>query len=428
MPNDKNSEYEKHIAEQGGEYIIKESKYENVAAKILCILAAVVLWFYVVISDTSVDERIFNGISIDLRNLDAIEDTLGLSVISGYDNTIDLTVSGTKGEIGRITADDISVYVDLKDITAPGEYSLEVKTKLPAGVSTSSMSVNYVSIYVDKRTTLSVPVKVTPIFSIDSNYTLGTPQLSVESVNVSGPSDELSQIECARVTIDLGKVTKSISSTGKLELIDKSGAVITNPYVKLQTTDVSVYYPVYTYKDVPLSVSYKYNYYNASNVNVSINPSAITVKGEPDMLDKLTSVSVTQLDEKKIIGDTSQNVTITLPDGLENLSGTNTATVTVTHRGTETRDIVVSNISVSNPNGLDYKLDTASMTVKFRGSPSKLQMLSQSNITANVDLGYLPNTAGTVEVPVTFTIAEALSASVYEIGDYKLNVIISNSN
>ena len=52
-------------------------------------------------------------------------------------------------------------------------------------------------------------------------------------------------------------------------------------------------------------------------------------------------------------------------------------------------------------------------------------MLSQSNITANFDISYLTNSSGTVEVPVTFTIADALSASVYEIGEYKVNVTIS---
>lgn len=425
MPNEKNSEYEKHVAEQGGEYLIKESKSENVIAKILCVLAAIVLWFYVVITDTATDERTFTGIAVSLRNLDAIEETLGLSVISGYNATIDITVGGTKSELGRITADDIKAYVDLKDIAAAGEYPLEVKTTLPGGITASSMSVNYINVYVDKRTTVSVPVKVIPNYTMESNYSLGTPQISSETVNVSGPAEELAEIDYARVTLDLGRVTKSMSSTGTLELVDNTGAVITNPYIKLQTSEVNVYYPVYTFKEVPLSVSYKYNYYNASNVTITISPSTITIKGDPDALDKISSVSVTQLDEKKITGDITQTAAITLPDGIENVSGVSAASVSVVHKGTETRDLVVSNIVVTNPNNLNYSLDTASLTVRFRGAYSKLQMLSQSNITANVDISYLTNSSGTVEVPVTFTIADALSASVYEIGEYKVNVTIS---
>lgn len=425
LPNDNNSEYEKHVAEQGGEYLIKESKYGDLIAKVLCVLAAIVLWFYVVITDTVTDERTFSGVAVSLKNLDIIEETLGLSVITGYNATIDITVGGTKSELGRVQADDIKAYVDLKDIAAPGEYTLEVKTSLPGGISASSMSVNYINVYVDKRTTVSVPVKVMTNYTMESNYTLGTPQVSSETVNVSGPAEELAEIDCARVTLDLGRITKSMSSTGTLELIDKSGAVITNPYIKLQTTEVSVYCPVYTYKEVPLTVSYKYNYYNASNVAITINPAAITIKGDPDALDRINSVSLTQLDEKKIAGDLTQTATIVLPDGIENVSGVSTATVSIVHKGTETRDLVVSNIVVTNPNNLNYSLDTASLTVKFRGAYSKLQMLSQSNIVANIDISYLTNSSGTVEVPVTFTIADALSASVYEIGEYKINVTIT---
>ena len=211
MPNDNNSEYEKHVAEQGGEYLIKESKYGDLIAKVLCVLAAIVLWFYVVITDTVTDERTFSGVAVSLKNLDIIEETLGLSVITGYNATIDITVGGTKSELGRVQADDIKAYVDLKDIAAPGEYTLEVKTSLPGGISVSSMSVNYINVYVDKRTTVSVPVKVMTNYTMESNYTLGTPQVSSETVNVSGPAEELAEIDCARVTLDLGRITKSMS-------------------------------------------------------------------------------------------------------------------------------------------------------------------------------------------------------------------------
>lgn len=425
MLNENNSEYEKHVAEQGGEYLIRQNRRENVIAKILCVLAAIVLWFYVVATDTVTDERTFSGVSVTLRNLDAIEDALGLSVISGYNATVDITVGGTKSELGRITAEDIKAYVDLKTIASAGEYSLEVNTSLPSGITVSSMSVNYINVYVDKRTTISVPVKALETHTMESNYTLGAPVLSFDTVNVSGPAEELDEIDHARVMLDLGRVTKSMSSTGTLELVDKSGAVISNPYVRLQTTEVNVFYPVYTYKEVPLIVSYKYNYYNASNVSVTVMPSTILVKGEPDTLDKLDSITLTQLDEKKITGDTTQTVTIQLPDGIESGDDISTASVQITHKGTETRSLVVTNLSISNPNDLNYELASSSITVTFRGTYSKLMLLGSSNVTANIDLGYLTNSSGTVEVPVTFTLSDALSGSVYELGEYTMGVTIT---
>ena len=50
-----------------GDYQVKESRNEKLIAKILCVLAAIILWFYVVMTDTTTDEKVFSGISVDIR-------------------------------------------------------------------------------------------------------------------------------------------------------------------------------------------------------------------------------------------------------------------------------------------------------------------------------------------------------------------------
>ena len=70
---------------------------------------------------------------------------------------------------------------------------------------------------------------------------------------------------------------------------------------------------------------------------------------------------------------------IMLPDGVENLSGTTTATVTITQIGTTTKKLNVTDINVVNPNGLEYTLERNSLTVTFRGTKTMLDMLSSRN-------------------------------------------------
>lgn len=427
MLNNKNTtdEYEKHIAENSGDYsVLPNDKYRSIIAKIVCVLAAVVLWFYVVITDTTIEEKTFNGITVTIRNVDRIEQTLGLSVINGYDRMVDVTVSGARSDINNITAEDITVYVDADEISSSGEYQLPVRSSLPDGIKLKELSANFITVYMDRRTSITVPIKVTTVQTIDSNYTMGTPEPNIESVNVTGPSEELENIDYAEVSLDLGRVTKSLRSTGRLVLIDKSGNKIDNPYIKLQTTDVNVKIPVYAQKEVPLAVEYKYGYFNDSNVKVTIDPVSITVKGDPEDIDSLDRIILMQIDEKKITGDSVQTSAIMLPSTIENISGVTSATVKITHKGTETREIVVSGITVLNPNNLSYTLEDQSINVRFRGTKSLLALLNSSNVTATIDLGYLTTTAGKVSVPVTISVASALSDSVYEIGEYKMNVQI----
>ena len=407
-----------------GDYQVKESRNEKLIAKILCVLAAIILWFYVVMTDTTTDEKVFSGISVDIRGRDRIEDTLGLTIISGYDLTVDVTVKGPRADINRLTVDDVKAYIDMKTVDGAGEYTLPIRTSLPNGITAGALSANYMTVYVDKRTTISVPVKIVTSQVIEADFTMGTPEPSIETVNVSGPEEVLQTIDHAEASFDLGRVSKTLISTGKLTLVDANGNEINDPYVRLQTAEVTVRFPVYVYRDFELKVDTKYGYYDSTNSRISISPASIQVRGDPDVISSMDSISLGQIDEKKITGDETKNMAIMLPDGVENLSGTTTATVTITQIGTTTKKLNVTDINVVNPNGLEYTLERNSMTVTFRGTKTMLDMLSSRNVSLTLDLGYLNKTAGTVSVPVTVNVQSTLSGKVYEIGDYSMNVTI----
>lgn len=407
-----------------GDYQVKESRNEKLIAKILCVLAAIILWFYVVMTDTTTDEKAFSGISVDIRGRDRIEDTLGLTIISGYDLTVDVTVKGPRADINRLTVDDVKAYIDMKTVDGAGEYTLPIRTSLPNGITAGALSANYMTVYVDKRTTISVPVKIVTSQVIEADFTMGTPEPSIETVNVSGPEEVLQTIDHAEASFDLGRVSKTLISTGKLTLVDANGNEINDPYVRLQTAEVTVRFPVYVYRDFELKVDTKYGYYDSTNSRITISPASIQVRGDPDVISSMDSISLGQIDEKKITGDETKNMAIMLPDGVENLSGTTTATVTITQIGTTTKKLNVTDINVVNPNGLEYTLERNSMTVTFRGTKTMLDMLSSRNVSLTLDLGYLNKTAGTVSVPVTVNVQSTLSGKVYEIGDYSMNVTI----
>ena len=407
-----------------GDYQVKESRTEKLIAKILCVLAAISLGFYVVMTDTPTDEKVFSGISVDIRGRDRIEDTLGLTIISGYDLTVDVTVKGPRADINRLTVDDVKAYIDMKTVDGAGEYTLPIRTSLPNGITAGSLSANYMNVYVDKRTTISVPVKIVTSQVIEADFTMGTPEPSIETVNVSGPEEVLRTIDHAEASFDLGRVSKTLISTGKLTLVDANGNEINDPYVRLQTSEVTVRFPVYIYRDFDLKVDTKYGYYDSTNSRITISPASIQVRGDPDVISSMDSVSLGQIDEKKITGDETKTMAIMLPDGVENLSGTTTATVTITQIGTTTKKLNVTDINVVNPNGLEYTLERNSLTVTFRGTKTMLDMLSSRNVSLTLDLGYLNKTSGTVSVPVTVNVQSTLSGKVYEIGDYSMNVTI----
>ncbi len=416
-------EYEQHVADSGGDYQVNTSKYQNAVAKVLCVLAAIILWFYVVGTNTAIEERVFSGVPVSVKNSAIIESELGMSVISGYDYTVDLTLQGAKSELERLSIEDINAYVDVSSITLPGEHSLELKISLPNGISVIKQSASLIRVYIDKSISISVPLKIEPHYSIESPYELGIPVPSVENVKVTGPAAELENISYALLSLELGRISKSISAIGKPTLVNGAGEEITNPYVKLQTSEVSVHVPVYTYKDVYITPQYKHGFYNLSNVSVKFSPETLRLKGDPDLLEETDTVEIL-IDEKEIPSDGVFTVDIPNFTGLENASGLSTVNVSIIHKNTTLRTMTVDNLVVINPDGLDYILESASVEVTFRGTKQRLSLLNQSNVTATLDLSGIPDVAGLHEIPLKISITSALSSNVYEIGTYAMGVHI----
>ncbi len=427
MNEDKNieqsSEANKQSAENvGGDYRTKAGRFENIAAKVLCVLAAVVLWFYVVGTNTTIEEKVLENVEVVVRGAETLESNLGLSVISGYDYTVNLTLQGARSDVDRISADDVTAYVDVSEITESGEHTLNIMVDTPKGVNVIGRSVNIIRVYADKSISVSVPVQVETRYSIESTYSMGTPEPSFKTVIVTGPESELNKIDHANVLLELGRIERTMTSTGILELIGKDGAVINNPYVKLQKNEVLVLIPVYTFKEVPIKIDYVHGYYNDSNVDVTVSPSSVRIKGDPDRLAGINEIPI-QIDEKTIEGDTVMNMSVPMPKNVENVSGNNSVTISITHKNTETREVVITNFVRLNPNGIEYSHDSG-ISVTFRGTKTSLALLTSNNVTAQIDLGACPSTPGVYEVPVSITVTKALADSVYEVGEYTVDVTV----
>ncbi len=423
-------EYEQHVAETGGDYSVKTSKYHKGIAKVLCILAALVLWFYVASTNTAIEEKKFTGVPVTIINTEIIEENLGMSVISGNDYTVDLTLQGAKAELDRISLDDISAYVDVGNITEAGEMALEIRTSVPAGVTVINRSSSLISVYIDKSVQTRVPVKVTQSSFVFEPYSIGTPEPSVETVIVTGPAAELEKIDHALVSLDLldlGRIEKTVTATGSPVLIDKNGEVVNNAFIKLQTTELTVRVPVYTKKEVKLFPMYRHGYYDNANVTATVTPASITVKGDPDELAEIDSIGL-YIDETEINDNGTDRCYIDVPlgslDRFENVSAYTTARVDFVHTNTETFKYTVKNISVNNPNNLKYIMGTSTIEIELRGTSVARSLLGDAgnNIKASVDLSNIPAASGYMLLPVNIEVVGI--SNLYPINAYELGVSV----
>ncbi len=405
------------------------AKKYGLVPKIICVIFALFLWIYVMDTENPNWEETFENVPVSLVHTDEIEIDNGLTIYNGYATTVDITVRGRRNDVENITAEDFTVTADVIEITEPGAYTLPITVKAPRDIDVVSKSQASVTVNVDKKETVVVPVKAKYNELVLSEfYSLGDADISVDEITVTGPSRYLSNIDYAQVSLpNLGRVTSSLTIFANVTLIDKEGGEVTNPFISLSRTEVSVTVPVYKEADIPLKVAYKYGYYNSENSVVTLSVDSVHVKGDAAVVDSLGAIVVTTIDEKKYDDGETITVPIIMPGGVENRSGEEFVNITVSGIGITNRMMMlpIDYLSIENPNEVSYSIDDNYIAVTLRGETAPLYDLAYTSVVPKLDLSsYTTEHSGTFVVPVTFEIDSP--STVYELGEYSLEVVIGS--
>ena len=303
-----------------GSIAVKRNKAVDFIAKIVCLLLGFFLWFYAASNDNTAAQETFSSVPVKIVN------TGDFSVLKGDGATVDVKVSGKKSVLNRLRADDITAYVDISGVTEAGKHTLNIEFELPNGVTLEKSDINAVTLQIDKNTTVKVPVKVeVQGFMQQGDYEVGTDaiQTDVTEVEVRGPAAVLHEIDHVLITAEIGPATSTVKYRGELVPVNAEGKPVVNNYVSLSVTSATATIPVYKYRNVPISVILR----NADLYDVTLSVDAIRVCGNFATVD-LMKLEFT-VNEQEIQGETEFRFDVKLPDGVRNVNGVETVTVTV---------------------------------------------------------------------------------------------------
>lgn len=407
-----------------GETVRSRLRVSDLVPRILCVVVALFIWLYVMSTNSPDYERTFSGVSIAIENEALLKTDKELSVIQGYGSLTDITLTGKKSDVISYSLEDIVASVDVSKIIGPGRHSLRISVATPDGCVLKSVRPASIEVYVDEISTKTIPVKVN-VTSVqyDQSISLGAPAPDVTAVTVRGPASVIEAVDAAVVDLDLGTVTTSLTARGSLKIVTADGTAIVNPYIDLSQSSVGVNIPVYMEKALPIKVSMKNGYLDETNSVVKVVPEKITVRADPTLLRDVESLTVATLDETKIGDNVTQIVTISLPAGMENVSGTETASISVRHKGTVKKSFAISNIRIENPNGLQYATVGDSVNVTFRVPADIAGILLAEDFSVVGTLNY-SGVNGIVQMPLTVQVPLQYKESVYALGEYTLTVNI----
>lgn len=281
---------------------IKNALTTNVVAKLLCLFAALCLWFYVMGAEGTNYEKTFKGVEVSFsRNVN------GLQILSSDRVTVDVVLSGKRSVLNRMDSSDINATVDISDITQTGTDTFAIKVNTSNETSVESYSPRSVELHLDEPFSKTVNVRADYRGGTSDSELLAIGKItpSKKNVVISGPKDAVSQVAIAKAVVDLNFISRSVRLDNiELELYDADGKKIDNQFIEIASGDntVNVEVDVYMRKELPVVPTFVHGIYSPESVKISVEPEKILVSGEIDAMQKLTAIETKPIDETQLGG------------------------------------------------------------------------------------------------------------------------------
>lgn len=403
---------------------------------IFSIIIAIALWSYVAYVENPDVSIPVSNIPITFNGADILEDN-SLIVTDISAEHLSFRLTGKRNNVTKANNDNVAVTVNLGSIisehgASPGTYQLTYEIDYPDNVNgnaltVSSESTKFISVHVERLMTTTIPISGTYNGNISEGFMASPMTFDVGEIGISGPEEIVNAIDHAWVELNINyDINKTIEQETSFQLLDRVGRVIESEFLTMSRDTVIATIPVLAKKEVALTVNFADTSSTVKeNYTLSINPPTITISGESDELEDINKIVLGTIDLNSFANSITQTMPIVLADGINNLTGQNTAEVTVTVLGLDTKSFVCNNIVTKNtPEGMNKTVTTQSVNVLLRGRSEDLELIDPSNITIVANLSELSKNTGTYTVEAKVQVDGF--TNVDAIGEYSITVILTN--
>lgn len=406
---------------------------------LLAIVIAAVIWLYV-------DEFGNNGTARTKQvTIDEIPITFvgeseltdrGLMLME--DQTSDyaaLTVEGGRRTVAHLDREDITVTVDISDISKAGKQLVKCQVSFSDKRFSEDMITEY---SIDDRISAYAFVNIKELSSktidihcelsgqVADGYFAGEPQIEQDTLEIRGQAEDLKAVSYAKVVLDIGDgATETVSKALEFQYYSASGKLLDATNIRPEVETLQVTLPVYVTKELELVVNFKEaDGARADNLTYEISPRTIVVSGDAATLNSISTIVLGELDLLDLLGSETSSHTypIILPDGCQNLSGVTRATLDIGFTDMASASISAGLFAYNTPAGKHVQILTQEMTVRIFGISEDVAAVTSENISVTADLSKYSSASGTYTVPAAIEVVSTGDIGVS--GTYHVQVII----
>ncbi len=394
---------------------------------VISLIASLFIWVYITGTQEEIITQSFNNVEVMLIGEDTLQATRGYVVTNVSAETVSVKISGTRGNIGTLSASDVKAVIDVSLISSTGTLTQYYTLTYPDNVNEDAVSLvssnpQTISFDVTKMSSKSVPVEAKFVGSTAENYIAGEVEFEPKTIKVSGPESMLEKID--HIYAEMGGDDLTMTRTAEIPvvLIDKDGNTMESEGLEFDVPTVTVTIPISMMKEVPLYVQCVYGAgATEENTVISIEPNKIMISGDTEIVSGINRIDLATIDLTDFSLTHQDTYLIPLPNGVENVTGVAQADVKIEITGVDTKVFTVTNISTRNlPSGYTLEeITTQSLEVRIRAPQDVLDQLQPSNLSAVADLSDITQ-SGDMFVPVRIVVDGFTDAGA--VGEYNIGI------
>jgi YbbR domain-containing protein len=404
---------------------------------VFSVLCALLIWVYV--TDTQGEDftKNFPNVQVVFEGESTMREARELIITEADTNSVRVTLSGNRRTVSGLSDSDLTVVIDLSNITKTGTYSLAPRVVYPArtnqnAITQAVINPGSISFYVDKLSRKTVDVKGVFTGSTAAGFSASALEFEPSTVLIYGPENELARVNDAYLEVNRENVEKTVTFDSTFILRDADKAQIMTDDVTCDRETVSVTLPISAVKEVALKVDLvPGGGATEETVKYEIKPASIVLTGDSDTLAGVNTISIAKIDLATVDEALTETYKLVIPNNTEIMSGAQEATLTLEIVGLYKQTVSIPKDKITCINvGEGYTAQVMSDVISgvvLRGPERIVRGLSAVNIRAVADLSDFGTSVGIASVPVSIVIDGTTEVGAILTEPYKIYVNIEKT-
>lgn len=367
----------------------------NLGLKVLSLLMAVLLWNFVVSSNSSITRtKTIEDLTGYISGQTTLNDTYGLALLDNpADELADISVvvEVAQSQYSRVSSDNVQVTLDLSSVRTAGTQEVALKASTSYGrvvrIIPDKLSLTFEAL--DSRT---IPVNVQLGGNAETDWWYRVNRTNPSSLTVSGAASVVQSIARASVYVDVEDAEETFIAAERYTLLDSAGNAIPQTMLNRSSTSVSVSVEVYPSREVPIAteIDKVTNGQPAEGyevVSVTVQPETLVVAAEKDLLDSVTELNIEPIDVEGLSQSFAVRAAVSALSSFKSVSAEQVyvyVTIAEETAGAWIEDVKVSYINKDESLSLTRTVEN--VRVYVTGPRSDIETLQEAGFVATVDL------------------------------------------